>query len=169
MILRRSLVFLAVAVCFLCVMGVHAQTNPRVDLRITLGWRTTVADGTCGEGDGHFFRSGQFELGGSARYYVASRVSIGPEIQFMKPCKNQIYTYYHPRLTGKMNAAFDLNRSSRVQPYLVAGFGFVRSKTTPPDPVHYSLEGTGGLGARLFVSDRTFVAPEAHEIGRAHV
>ena len=169
MTLRLSLVFPAVAGCLPSPTDVHAQTKPRLDLRIILGWRTTVADGTCGEGEGHFLRSGQFELGGSARYYVSSRVSVGPEIQFIQPCKRQIYTYYHPRLTGKMNAAFDLNRSSRVQPYLVGGFGFVRSKTTPPDPIHCSWEGTGGLGARLFVSKRTFVAPEAHVGGRIQI
>jgi len=163
---RNSFKHFVVAVCMLRATCVSAQTNPKLDLRITLGWRTNVADGTCGEGEGHFFRSGQFELGGSARYYVSSRVSIGPELMFIKPCKRQIFTYYHPRLTGRMNAAFDLNRSTRVQPYLVAGFGFVRSKTTVPDPVHYRWEGLGGLGARLFVSDRTFVAPEAHVGGR---
>ena len=62
----------------------------------------------------------------------------------------------------------------RVNPYVVAGFGYTQYRTLTPNRGHYidpsrpefrwdkqgSIHYQGGLGIRLFVTRRLFVAPE---------
>lgn len=99
-------------------------------------------------------------LGGGYRHYVSSRVSLGPEIQYMRgPGEDRDFF-----VTG--NLWFDVRRPDprrRVTAYLVAGAGIM---------VHYPeldflggpyKEGafTGGVGLRIAIGDRWYVGPEA--------
>jgi hypothetical protein len=106
-------------------------------------------------------------LGGAYRHYVSPRVSLGPEIQYMiGPATDRDFF-----ATG--NLWFDLVRPDprrHVTPYLVAGGGIM---------VHYPefdflggpyKEGafTGGVGFRIAISERWYVAPEARLGWEAH-
>lgn len=99
-------------------------------------------------------------LGGGYRHYVSPRVSLGPEIQYMiGPGKDRDFF-------ATANAWFDVMRPDprrRVTPYLVAGGGIM---------IHYPefdfLGGpykdgaaTGGIGFRIAIDDRWYVAAEA--------
>jgi hypothetical protein len=106
-------------------------------------------------------------LSGGYRHYVGPRLSLGPEIQYMiGPGKDRDFF-----ATG--NVWFDVmgpDPRRRVTPYLVAGGGIM---------LHYPefdflggpyKEGaaTGGIGFRVAISDRWYVAPEARLGWEAH-
>lgn len=104
--------------------------------------------------------------GASLRYHVSSRVSVGPEALFAGSCNARTFTFYHPQMSLMLQAAVDLNEGSRVRPYLIGGAGFVRHADLSGRPARYGTEFAGGGGAKIFVSDRVFVAPEVQTGGR---
>jgi hypothetical protein len=166
MALRLCLLLVVVAACDVGVATAYAQTKSNFDFRITVGWRNTLLGGTCAGKDDHLMRSGQLILGGSVRYYVSSRTSLGPEFMLIGACKRQVFSDYYPRMSGIMTVARDLNGSTRAQPYLIGGVGFVRNKISNPDKWRNGWEVSGGLGAKFFISGRTYAAPEARLAGR---
>jgi hypothetical protein len=145
------------AVCFVPLLSLQAQENSSVDLRATFGMRNGITGDTCSNG-------GQLMGGGSLRYHVSSRVSVGPEVLFVKQCDQQVFTFYHPQMTGMLHLAVDLGKG-RVAPYLLGGAGFVRNRQFNGQS-NYRAEFAGGGGAKFFLSDRLFLAPEAQVGGR---
>jgi hypothetical protein len=149
------------AVCFAPILSAQAQDKSSIDLRATFGMRNTMTEGTCADGNGQ-------ALGGaSVRFHATPRVSIGPELLFASACDRQRFTFYHPQMTGMLHLAVDLSDGERFRPYLLGGGGFVRHRSSPAGrSVNYRFEGAGGGGAKIFLSDRVFVAPEVQFGGR---
>ncbi len=96
--------------------------------------------------------------GGSARWYVSPRVSIGPELVYMRGPGTDRDLF----VTG--NLTFDLagasGRPPRVTPFLVVGAGLMRHSDRFATTTFTSSEGavTGGGGIRARITDRLFVA-----------
>ena len=148
----------ALAVCFVPLLSLQAQDKSSVDLRATFGMRNGITNDTCASG------GAQLMGGGSLRYHVSSRVSVGPELLFVRLCDQQIFTFYHPQMSGMVHLAVDLGKG-RVSPYLLGGAGFVRNRDSFGRS-NYRTEFAGGGGAKFFLTDRVFLAPEVQIGGR---
>ena len=98
-------------------------------------------------------------IGGSARIYLSPRISVGPEIVYMRGPADDRDLFF----TG--NLTFDIlspRPDRRVAPFLVGGGGFFRgSYSIGPQPFSY-LEGafTAGGGLRAPISDRWYALGE---------
>lgn len=92
-------------------------------------------------------------IGGSLRVYLSPRISVGPEIVYMRGPADDRDLFF----TG--NLTFDVlspGPDRRVVPFLVAGGGFFRgSYSIGPQPFSY-VEGafTAGGGMRVPINDR---------------
>ncbi len=97
-------------------------------------------------------------VGGAARFSVTPRLSIGPEVVYMRgPASDR-------DLFVTANLTYDLaGRTSRVTPFLVAGAGFMRHRDSVGGRTFSSGEGafTAGGGVRVRLTPRTFVAGDA--------
>lgn len=101
-------------------------------------------------------------VGGSARVYRLPRVSVGPEIAYIKGGNHS-----HLMLTG--NVTFDFlrpanGRPRRVTPYAVIGGGLFQTRQEfPRTGLYTSSEGafTAGGGVRGLVGDRVTVGADA--------
>lgn len=99
-------------------------------------------------------------FGGGGRAYVTPRIAIGPEIVYMRRPGGEHVWF----VTG--NVTFDLiddpRRFRSVVPYIVAGGGVFRLTEQVGTGPYTSSEGTamGGIGARIALGDRFFIAPE---------
>lgn len=128
-----------------------AQRHPAPAAEITSGWAGFVDDAT----------KHHAVAGAALRWYVSPRLSLGPEVVYMIGPGSDRDLYF----TG--NLVFDVlqperGRRRRFTPYLVAGAGFFRHSDEFLRGTFVSYEGafTGGGGARVFLSDRVYVAPE---------
>ena len=144
----------ALALCLAPVLSARAQDKSSIDLRAMVGARNAIIEGTCSHGEG------QLMGGASIRYHATPRVSFGPEFLFIGACDQQTFTFFHPQMSGMMDVAFDLGKGRRLRPYFIAGGGFVRHRSLGGRAPLYRAEGWAGLGTKIFVSDRLFVAPE---------
>lgn len=111
-------------------------------------------------------------MGAAYRFHVSPRVSIGPEFIYMIGPGEDRDIF----LTGDL--WFDFIEPSpsgpaRVVPYLVVGGGvmFHRNFLHNEGAKWFAREPavTGGLGARIAVNDRWYVAPEVRLGWEAHV
>jgi len=95
--------------------------------------------------------------GGSARFYVTNRVAVEPEFLFMYRSRQDIDFQVIP------NVVFDFTkRESRFQPYAIGGVGLQRHRELTGTSYYWSNSrtATAGIGTKIFLSDRLFVAPE---------
>lgn len=94
-------------------------------------------------------------VGGSVRAYITRRLSIEPEFLYLRQNANHYDIAFLPHVN------FDL-LTGRVAPYLSFGVGAMRSTfkgfESPFNSTEVFFEGGGG--AKLYVTDRFFVAPE---------
>ena len=101
-----------------------------------------------------------FVLGGAWRYPLSPRVSVGPEVTYMiGPGRDRDLF-----LTGDIWFDFVAPRPDRVRratPYLVAGAGLMRHDDEFIDFTAYEWAFTGGIGVRVALNDRWYLAPEA--------
>ena len=100
-------------------------------------------------------------IGGAARFYLLPRISVGPEFAHI-----QGDNHSHLMLTG--NLTVDLlspvnGRPRRVNPFVVAGGGWYRTREQFPNEIFTSSEGafTAGGGVRALVGRRLVVGAEA--------
>jgi hypothetical protein len=100
-------------------------------------------------------------FGGAFRYPLSPRVSIGPELVYMIGpghdrdlfVTGDIWFDFIPRQRGV---------PARFSPYLVAGVGLMRhSDESLRDFVVHEWAFTGGIGLRIALNERWYVAPEA--------
>ena len=108
-------------------------------------------------------------IGGGARMFVTPRLAIGPEVAYLK---GEFDTLDASSLTVTGSLTFDFvrdDRRARFTPYFAAGGGYVRQKTlVGSGPGSTTLrpftsgEGTvsAGVGVRIGVTSRVFIAPE---------
>ena len=121
-----------------------AQDRPGPVAELTAGWVGFADDGVVSEG----------LVGGSARWYVHPRISLGPELVHVIGGNHT-----HLILTG--NLTWDLfapvsGRPRRITPFLVAGGGVFQTRETLFSGSFTSHEGafTAGGGVRAAVGDR---------------
>jgi hypothetical protein len=98
-------------------------------------------------------------VGGAARWQVAPRVWIGPEIIYMKGEGE------HSDLMLTGNVTVDLlerRAGPQAIPYLLVGGGLFQTRDTFGSETFTSSEGafTAGGGVRIFLTDSLYVAPE---------
>jgi hypothetical protein len=101
-------------------------------------------------------------VGGGCRWYVSRRLSVGPEVVFMRGPRSDRNVF----LTG--NLTFDLaggygGRPPRVVPFLVVGGGMSwHQQPVGPGGFRYT-EGAviGGGGVRVWLTDRLSVGGDA--------
>jgi hypothetical protein len=97
-----------------------------------------------------------FLAGASMRFGITKRFSIEPQFLYIKgPCCERDYT-----LTG--NISYDLLTAPLYTVYAVAGAGLIRHVERFQSGDFSVNEWTvnGGLGVRLHITDRFFIAPE---------
>ena len=95
--------------------------------------------------------------GGSARFYVTNRLAVEPEFLFMYRSRQDIDFQVIP------NVVFEFTkRESRFQPYAIGGVGLQRHRELTGVGYYWSNSWTGsaGIGTKIFLSDRLYVAPE---------
>jgi hypothetical protein len=154
--MRRTVlvVMLLVTGCLVCAVGAFAQTGGAPALEATVGWAGFADDATISHG----------LVGVQARWPVTGRLSVGPEITYMRGPGDDRDLF----VTG--NVTFDLvqaaaPRSGLVVPYVLGGAGFFRhSDRFGPQRLSFaSNEGTftAGGGARVWVTPRVYVGAEA--------
>ena len=124
-----------------------ARDRPPPAAELVLGWAGFADDAMIHHG----------VVGGSVRWHLSPRVSVGPELIYMQGPRGDRDFF----ATG--NLTFDLFRpSSAVTPYLVAGAGFMRHTGEVGTGTYTSSEGafTAGPGFRARLSDRAYVGAE---------
>jgi len=95
--------------------------------------------------------------GGSARFYVTNRLAVEPEFLFMYRSRQDMDFHLI------QNVVFDFTkRESRFQPYAIGGVGLQRHRELTETGYYWSNSWTGsaGIGTKIFLSDRLYVAPE---------
>lgn len=117
-----------------------AQDRPGPAAEFSAGWVGFADDGVVGEG----------VVGGTVRWYVSPRVSVGPEVLFIDGSNHS-----HFVLTG--NVTFDLRspvnaKPRAITPFVVAGGGLFQTRESFRQAPFTSTEGAftvgGGVRAR---------------------
>ena len=141
-------------------LAAAAQERPSPAAELAVGTLLFADDGVVSEGF----------VGGTARFYVLPRVSVGPEIAYI-----QGENHNHLMLTG--NATFDLvgpvsGQPRPITPFVVVGGGLFRtSESRPGNEVFTSNEGafTAGGGVRAIVGKYLIVGAEARIGWELHI
>jgi hypothetical protein len=118
-----------------------------MELRGTVGYSNFLDDGPLHH----------LVTGGSARFYVTNRLAVEPEFLFMYRSSQDIDFQVIP------NVVFEFTkRESRFQPYAIGGVGLQRHRELTGTGYYWSNSWTGsaGIGTKIFLSDRLYVAPE---------
>jgi hypothetical protein len=100
-----------------------------------------------------------FVIGGTTRFYLSPRISVGPELVYMRGPGEDRDLF----VTG--NVTFDVlspRAERRVTPFLVVGGGFSRfsDRIGPNDFSSFEGAVTGGGGARIMLTDRLYALGE---------
>jgi hypothetical protein len=136
----------------------RGQERPGPAAEFAVGWIGFADDGIVSEG----------LVGGNARWYLLPRISVGPEIVYLKGDN-------HTHLTVTGNLTWDLlsvnGRPSRVAPFVVVGAGLFQTRETFVSGTFTSNEGafTAGAGVRAAVGDRITVGAETRIGWELHV
>ena len=128
-----------------------AQERPRPAVEVAAGSVTFIDDSIIYE----------TLVGGAARFYLLPRVSVGPEVAYIRGRNHS-----HLILTGNVTLDFlrPVNgQPRRVTPYVVVGGGLFQSRDQFLRGTLTSSEGTftAGGGVRALVGDRVTVGAEA--------
>ena len=118
-----------------------------MELRGTVGYSNFLDDGPLHH----------LVTGGSARFYVTNRLAVEPEFLFMYRSSQDLDFHFIP------NVVFEFTkRESRFQPYAIGGVGLQRHRELTGTGYYWSNSWTGsaGIGTKIFLSDRLYVAPE---------
>ena len=134
----------------------HAQqgggaSRPSPAVELTAGYAAFVDDGAIEHA----------VFGGAARFYLTPRLSVGPELTWMRGPGSDRDLF----LTG--NLTFDVlgpreGRPRRVTPFVVGGGGLFRHTQTFGTSDFSHVEGafTGGGGVRVWLTDRVYAGGE---------
>jgi hypothetical protein len=107
-------------------------------------------------------------VGGAARWRLAPRIWIGPEIVYMKGEGE----HSDLMLTGNVTVDLLERRTGRQAiPYLLVGGGLFQTRDTFGSETFTSSEGafTAGGGVRIFLTDSFYIAPEFRGGWEPHV
>lgn len=146
-----SMILVSALVATVLAHPAAAQDRSGPVTELTAGWVGFADDGIVSES----------VVGGSARWYVHPRISVGPEFVYVIGANHS-----HLIVTG--NLTWDLlapvsGRSRRVTPFLVAGGGVFQTRETIFSGSFTSNEGafTAGGGVRAAVGDRVTVGVDS--------
>ena len=147
----------AIVLGLCCFSGVAAQevSPPRAEVRGTVGF----ADFT------EFGELRHTVVGGSLRLYLTRRLSIEPELLYMRRNTQDEDYVIVPHV------AFDLrDPRERVVPYVIGGVGLLHhrgrfNRLTPTGIVQDTVSSNswtanGGAGVKIYLTDRLFIAPD---------
>jgi hypothetical protein len=154
------------ALMLFCLTEARAQQDlspPKAEIKVAAGISTFNADPT---NNNNTYR--HTIIGAALRYYIYRRLSIEPEVLFMWWGQHDRDVVFTPHL------ALDLMPSNgRVVPYVIVGIGVEhhRDQITFRDFFNgnqlvtkkisgFTVSANAGVGAKLFLTDRLFVAPE---------
>ena len=128
-----------------------AQERPAPVLELAGGWVGFADDGVVNES----------LVGGTARFYLSPRISVGPEVAYISG-----QDHSHLMLTG--NLTWDVlppmgRRLRRVNPFVVVGGGLFQTREEFLNGPFTSSDGafTAGGGVRALVGDRVTVGVDA--------
>ena len=101
---------------------------------------------------------GHVVFGGAARIYVTPRISIGPEVTYMKGPNTDRDWFVLGNLTWDIRAP-RAGRPPRVSPFLIAGGGFFTHSDRFASGTFTSSEGAfaAGGGTRVHLTDRVYL------------
>jgi len=142
---------LLAAGCLVLAGPAFAQPAAPLVVEATVGYAGFVDDALIAHG----------LVGGTVRWSLTPRLSVGPEITYMVGPGSDRDLF----VTG--NLTWDLFRGAArpglVVPYVVGGAGFFRHSNRFGPDTFASNEGTftGGGGARIWVTRRVYVGAEA--------
>jgi hypothetical protein len=138
---------------------VEAQARREPTLEVALGWVGFVDDGIASEP----------LVGGAARFYLRPRISVGPELVYMRGERHN-----HLAVTG--NVTWDLmvpvnGRPPRATPFLVVGGGMFQTRESFSTGSFTSREGafTAGGGLRAVIRHGIVVGLDARVGWETHV
>jgi hypothetical protein len=96
-------------------------------------------------------------FGGAARFYVTPRISVGPEITYMRGPGDDRDWYVLGNLTWDILYP-SAGRPPRVSPFLIVGGGFFTHSDRVGTGIFTSSEGAfaAGGGARVHITDRVY-------------
>ena len=154
----RSIVVLIVIVSF--AHPVAAQNRPAPAVELAAGSLLFPDDSVVTEGF----------VGGAVRVYVSPRISVGPEIAYIRGENHR-----HLMATG--NVTFDLVRAVNgeppaLTPFVIAGGGLFRTRSSFPNNetfTHNEGAFTAGGGVRAFLGKRVIVGAEARIGWELHI
>lgn len=123
------------------------ETAP--DVRITVGATRTYLD-----------EPESLTVGGGVRLPITERLAFEPEI--LKVASDEFDGW---QVNG--NVFWEFGGSARMRPYAIGGLGVMQDRQKSIDYTSREISVSGGAGARLFVSERVYLAPEAR-LGSHH-
>lgn len=117
----------------------------QIDVQGTVGYAGFVDDS--------FIDLHHFLAGGGVRIYLSERMSLQPELLYMQQSPADRDVALLANLAGDLRG-----RGNRVTPYWIVGAGILHHRGAFFSGT--TLTGGAGIGVRVFVSERWFVAPE---------
>lgn len=127
------------------IAGVCLAQPGRIDVRGDIGWTGFLDDAS----ENHLL------IAGSVPIYLTNRLSFQQEVQYLRRTSGG----NHSDLVFLPSLVFDFRgRGSRVVPYVTGGPGFIY--TTQGNFSSTNWFASGGFGAKVFLTDRLYVAPE---------
>jgi hypothetical protein len=120
-----------------------AQERPRPVIDFSAGWAGFPDDSMIHHST----------VGGSARFYATSRLSVGPEVVYMVGPGTDRDLF----VTGNVTYEWPLlisGRVPRVMPFVVAGGGYMRHRPQFGTFISHSGAVVGGGGVRAGITDR---------------
>ena len=97
-------------------------------------------------------------FGGAGRVYVTPRISVGPEITYMRGPDDDRDWFFLGNLIFDFRSP-ESGRPPRVSPFVIGGAGFFTHSDRVGTGIYTSGEGTfaAGAGTRVHLSDRVYV------------
>ena len=154
--MRRTITVLILGCVTSLLAGTAAAQSPRPAVESSVGYAGFIDEAFINH----------FVVGGAVRAHLSPRLSIGPEVTFMRGPGGDRDWFF----TG--NATFDLvPPGRRVTPYVLGGGGLMVHRESFVSGPFTSSEGafTAGGGARVNVGSGWFVAPELRMGWEPHV
>jgi hypothetical protein len=100
-------------------------------------------------------------FGGAGRLYISPRISVGPEITYMRGPDDDRDWFFLGNLVFDFRSPRS-GRPPRVSPFVIGGAGFFPHSDRVGTGIYTSGEGTfaGGAGTRVHVSDRVYLVAD---------
>lgn len=98
-----------------------------------------------------------FVVGGAVKLPISSRLALEPELLYLYHSRADQDFHFIPNVVYEL-----LPNPQRIRPYLIGGAGWQRHRELTGTGYYSSSSWTfgGGVGARIFLTRRLYVAPE---------